>query len=346
MSYAGTVSFISFESEGIQGTAPLVGVNVEATRQISPQGDLEWREAVNDTVTVPLAIDGTPFNFPSGRSAPLAPPSYVGLRFGRTGAPGPVFRSGYRDSLPVASSPGDSSAHVDIIETPWHMVTRLEIADAFVNAFPMTGDGITMDAGQALVDEGYIRVTVNGSTNYGPFGLVTFRFQIDLLLKPETTMSTDVPQNLFVVTTRNESLELTGSGPSVPETSAILVLVRPVVLPMVVARINRTAARAVTAAVYQEVGRLTTQTNGVGTVPDSVVLTVERVIIGTFTPGPNRPAAFGVHVLATVGTFGSVVNTLYPAGLPGTGSGRGCAGLALAPLALVVAFVLVLLATG
>ena len=339
MPYAGTVNFFSFESDGIQGTGPLVGTNVEATRQTTPQGNLVWREVVNDTTTAPLTANGAPFTFPSGLSAPLGFPSYVGLRFARTGAPGPVFRSGYRDSLPIASGQSDLSADVDIVELPWQTVSRVQLADSVASGAPITKDDITIDTLNAILNEGYFRVTASGSTVRPVLGLINFRYGVDVRLTAETAMSTDVPQNLVDVALSNDSLELTSAGPSPAETAVVLQLVRPFVVASTRSTVSQTIARLATSAAYEEVGRFTGRTNGVGTVPDSVILTAERVVIGTFTPGGSRPATFGVHLLLAAGTFGSVINTLYPAGPPGSGGG-GCAVVVVGMLAGVGSAVL------
>ncbi|MEO3810974.1 hypothetical protein ABGB17_18400 [Sphaerisporangium sp. B11E5] len=330
--------FFTIESFNIPGASPLKVRQVEATRQVTGGGDLVWLEIVNDEADVPLSVQGTPFTLPLGSATPFAPPPpsrYVGLTVSRTGAPGPVYRSGYLNTLPVPSSPEDTTVAVDVFEARWQLVTAQQINNSISPLLPMTLKGnIKITDASVKIEEGHITLRAEGTKPEALLGLIGFKYAVNLRVVPETEMDFAGSQNVLRFLPFGATIELTSSGPSIPETQVILKLIEGVVAATVTPQVRSSLESAATAAVYAAVGAFTGRTGGVGTIPPSVTLTTERAQVGTFRPNPSDPETFGVHLLLAAGTFGSVINALYPA-RPG-GSGSGCMPAALVRLAALI----------
>jgi hypothetical protein len=290
---------------------------------------IDGPEETAESQVLPL---GTPaFTFGAG-PGPSDRHRAVGLRLGRLHFPGPLFRSGYLDTLPATN--------IEIVEPPWRLITTQDLAANITSSlgtppFPAPGHpSIIVTALSATIEEGQIAVAAEGTYPGGPLGTVSWRYRGGLVIDPVREMvrvgDGTAPQPIARARSVGEpQLELFGGSPSIPETEAILQLLRPALAPSVAGMLATAVTQQLTMTIVGEVGKVVGRTPGaVSTIPSSVVISLERVVIGTFQPTPDAQPRAGLHMLASLGTFGSVIASLFP----DPANRPGCLPAALMPL--------------
>jgi hypothetical protein len=322
MPFTAEVTSIFFESST---TTTLFGELLYITHQINPSGNIIEGDYVAETLTGP--ISGT-WRF-NGEPAPTPPDRGAGLRVRRSAnAAGALFRSGYLDQIPVDST---GAAALEIVEGPWSLVTNADIP-SFGTPFSVPGSPPVEVTSVAIgIQEGSIWIRAEGTTTAAVLGLIAWRFRGDLTLSPAGSLTRSMPQIAFDVQVSNGELELASAGPSPAEASVILAAIRPIITPTVSNRVACTVERQLTTATIAEVGRRLSRPSQVITLPTDIVLSVDRVVVGTFRPTAASQAVLGVHVLGALGSFGGVIGRLFPQVSSG---GRGCRAAMLTPAAL------------
>lgn len=280
------------------------------TRQIDPDNIIVEGDYVAEQTMGPT---NGGWSFTSS-STPQPPDRGVGLRIKRSAnAPGALFRSGHVDSLPASAS---GTVTVELVGAPWVALTYADLPASFGTPFTLatrTGEpSVTVTMINLGLQEGSLRVSAEGTYPTPVLGLVAWRFAGNLTLAPSLALTRANPQNLFEVSIGQPSLQLTSAGPSPAEAAVIFALLGPVLARGVAAQVGVYLAPLITKKAIAEVGKKLGRKE-TDPIPSTVVLSAERVIIGTFTPDSSKtPAVLGIHVLAGVGAFDGVVAKLFP----------------------------------
>jgi hypothetical protein len=311
MAYTNTSTMIL---AGVSGDGQYLAEIVGPVRTLDVNGTIiDGPEETAESQVLPLGTSSFSFGVGPG---PLDRHRAVGLRLGRLNFPGPLFRSGYLDSLPATP--------IEIFEPAWYLITDEDLAANITSSlgtppFPVPGHpSITVTALSTAIEEGQITVVAEGTHPGGPLGTVSWRFRGGLVIDPVREMvrvgDGTTPQPIAAARSVGEpQLELFGGSPSIPETELILQLLRPALAPYVAGFLATAVTQRLTSTMVAEVGKVVGRLPGaVTTVPPSIVISLERLVIGTFRPTPEAQPRKGLNVLASLGTFGSVIGTLFP----------------------------------
>lgn len=294
----------------------------EGIHQYDNAGHDHWHETNLETVTVPFSVSQN-FTMSSGPSATL--PGYsIGIRvlWSSPIDPGPLFRSGYFQTLP-APKPASPTGQIDIIEAPLQSFTEAQIATSLptlpfaldpmntITALPVPTITPTTVGTPGTINV----VAVGTSTGFGSTTLgapVTFTYTAPVLVSPSNKMDeTGPPTEVVIVSPKASAATLTfsstGSWMSALEAflgNLLIGLFMPKVNQAITIALSKLISDKAIAAAAQLAGGSSTAT----TLPPGVVLSATRVTVGTVG------GVSGIHVVPALGMYGPLIKTLFPGG--------------------------------
>jgi hypothetical protein len=309
------------------GQPPPVEVRVwEGQSVIVPRGPIQWHESVAETVSVPYT---STFTF-SVWSGPIPPPRYlIGYSVHLGSSPGPLFRSGYFETLPPPK-PEDPNGFVSIIEAKMVSTDQATLNKA-IAAPPPAGLGsppftvpdnpdITVTALAVTIISGALRVDVSGTTTKFLGTPVGFSYTVDIILFPAGMV--DTSSVIGAAASGPGSLSFRGTGqPGSGQAATFLSVIAGVVEGQMRANIVSTLESNINTAA---IGSAAAYLGGMPpptTLPPGVVLSASSIRIGTLSGVP------GIHVVPAVSCFGSLRDRFPP---PSPSSQRPCVLAALA----------------
>lgn len=300
----------------------------EGQHQFDNAGRDHWHETNQETVTVPYSTSQN-FAMTSGPSATVFGYA-IGIRvlWSSPIDPGPLFRSGYFQTLPTPQ-PASPTGQIDIIEASTQSFTAGQIATS-LPTLPFVLDSMNTIAAlpvptitQATVGTpGTINVVAVGtSRGFGSTTFpapVTFTYTAPLSISPSNKMDETGPPTDVVIVSPNASAATLTFGSTGSWVSALEAFLGNLLIGLFMPKVNQAVTLALSKLISDKAIAAAAQLAGGGSaatmLPPGVVLSATRVTIGTIA------GVSGIHVVPALGMYGPLMKTLFPGGTSAGGA--------------------------